>query len=419
MTWLAAALALCSAVAAGWSTALMHYGASGAVRGARAGDLARHVVSDWRWRLGVAASLVGLALHAAALHFGTLTVVQPLAVTALFFSMVFRDLLDRRRPPRRTVTWGAITAVGLGLFLTAAGPTGGSDLPDGQAAALLIGLGAVGVLVALRASRQFPAHAGLLLGTAGGIVFGLMAGAIKSTTSAWSVGELFTSWPVYAMVTIGLTGFLLNQHIYNWTRLPESLPMLNLVNPLVALAFGVVVFAERPSGSLPSLAWRSSDSPSYLRASSRWGVPRTMPTPVEAAPALSTTSGVLDPPVASARSGCGRLNGGRSRGGRVRFEAAQAQAVRHHEHRRERHRGAGQHRVEQPGGGQRQRGDVVGERPEQVALDRRRVRRESRIASTATRRSPRTSVRSLASIATSVPVPIARPRSAWRAPRRR
>ena len=253
MTWLAAALALCSAVAAGWSTALMHYGASGAVRGARAGDLARHVVSDWRWRLGVAASLVGLALHAAALHFGTLTVVQPLAVTALFFSMVFRDLLDRRRPARRTVTWGAITAVGLGLFLTAAGPTGGSDLPDGQAAALLIGLGTVGVLVALRASRQFPTYAGLLLGTAGGIVFGLMAGAIKSTTSAWSVGELFTSWPVYAMVTIGLTGFLLNQHIYNWTRLPESLPMLNLVNPLVALAFGVVVFAERPSGSLPSL----------------------------------------------------------------------------------------------------------------------------------------------------------------------
>lgn len=253
MTWLAAALALCSAVAAGWSTALMHYGASGADRGARAGDLARHVVSDWRWRLGVAASLVGLTLHAAALSLGTLTVVQPLAVTALFFSMVFRDLLDRRRPPRRTVAWGAITAVGLGLFLTAAGPTGGSDLPDGQAAALLIGLGTVGVLVALRASRQFPVHAGLLLGTAGGIVFGLMAGAIKSTTSAWSAGELFTSWPVYAMVTIGLTGFLLNQHIYNWTRLPESLPMLNLVNPLVALTFGVVVFAERPSGSPLSL----------------------------------------------------------------------------------------------------------------------------------------------------------------------
>ena len=56
------------------------------------------------------------------------------------------------------------------------------------------------------------------------------------------------------MVPVGLTGFLLNQHIYNRTRLPETLPMLNLVNPLVALTFGIAVFAEHPSGSPWSLA---------------------------------------------------------------------------------------------------------------------------------------------------------------------
>ncbi|MDF1606000.1 DMT family transporter [Nocardioides sp. YIM 152315] len=251
---MAAAIALASAVAAGWSTALMHYGASSAGHGVGAAELARHVLSEWRWRLGVVASLVGLALHATALHLGSLTIVQPLAVTALFFSMVFRDLLDHRPPPPRTVAWGAITAVGLGLFLTAAGPTGGDDAPDGRAAAWLTGLGVLGVLVALRASGRFPRHAGLLLGTAGGIVFGLMAGAIKSTTSAWSTGDLFTSWPLYVMVCVGLSGFLLNQHIYNRTRVTESLPMLNLVNPLVALTFGIAVFAERPSGSPLSLA---------------------------------------------------------------------------------------------------------------------------------------------------------------------
>ena len=72
------------------------------------------------------------------------------------------------------------------------------------------------------------------------------------------------------------------------------------------------------------------------------------------------------------------------------------------------------HRVEQPGRGQREGGDVVGEGPEQVALDRARASGATRrMASAAARRSPRTSVRSLASMATSVPVPIARPRSAW------
>ena len=51
-------------------------------------------------------------------------------------------------------------------------------------------------------------------------------------------------------------------------------------------------------------------------------------------------------------------------------EPAQAKAVQHHEHRRERHRGPGDHRVEQTSRGQRHRRDVVAEGPDQVALDR-------------------------------------------------
>src|SRR5256885_188523 len=50
-------------------------------------------------------------------------------------------------------------------------------------------------------------------------------------------------------------------------------------------------------------------------------------------------------------------------------ETAQPQAVAHHEDRGQRHRTPRDHRVEQPGRGQRQRGDVVGEGPEQIALD--------------------------------------------------
>ena len=79
-----------------------------------------------------------------------------------------------------------------------------------------------------------------------------------------------------------------------------------------------------------------------------------------------------------------------------------------------RHRRAGDHRVEQPGGGQRQRRHVVGERPEQVALDGARG-----CAGTAGSRRPRRAGRRgpgsgrAASIATSVPVPMASPRSAW------
>src|SRR3954452_16061849 len=55
--------------------------------------------------------------------------------------------------------------------------------------------------------------------------------------------------------------------------------------------------------------------------------------------------------------------------GDVAAEPLQAQGVEHDEHRRERHRGAGDQRVQQPRGSQRDGGDVVAERPHQVALD--------------------------------------------------
>lgn len=50
-------------------------------------------------------------------------------------------------------------------------------------------------------------------------------------------------------------------------------------------------------------------------------------------------------------------------------EPAQTQAVRDHEHRRQRHGQPCDHRAEYPDRRQGNRGDVVGERPEQISLD--------------------------------------------------
>jgi drug/metabolite transporter (DMT)-like permease len=250
---LAVVVALAAAVAFGWSTALMHHGASGADDGVGYLALLRHVVTQWRWLLGMVASLLGLGLHVVALHLGSLSLVQPLVVTGLFFSLVFRDALDRQWPSRRTLTWGAITAAGLAIFLVAAGSTDGVPSPDDGHAALLIGVGLALAAALVWASARLAPWAGLLMGTAAGIVFGLVAGAIKAATEAWSAGEVLSSWPAYAVCVLGPLGFLLNQRAYNRTRLPDYLPMLNMVNPLVSLAFGVVVYAERPPADAASL----------------------------------------------------------------------------------------------------------------------------------------------------------------------
>lgn len=248
----AAAVALFAAVSFGWSTALMHHSASRVPQHA-SGLIAllRHLVVQPRWLLGMAASLSGLALHALALRLGSLAVVQPLVVTGLVFAFLFRAALDRQAPPRALVGWVLLTAAGLAVFLLAAAGTTGSDRPSGNAAAMLLGLGAVVAAACfLWSRRRGPARTGLLLGASAGVVFGLIAGVLKAATGVLAGGTpLLSSWPVYVLAALGAAGFLLNQRAYHLAPLASSLPVLNIVNPVTAVLFGVLVFHERPSAN--------------------------------------------------------------------------------------------------------------------------------------------------------------------------
>jgi len=252
VTGSAIAVALAAAVAFGWSTALMHHGASGTPEHAQGlTGLLSHVVRQWRWLLGMAASLTGLGLHALALHLGTIAVVQPLVVTGLVFSFLFRSALDRRLPSRRTMLWVLVTAVGLIVFLLAARSRSGGDPMETGPALVLLAAGAVAVAVGWVAAFRVPEHTGLLLGSAAGVVYGLVAGTLKATTDSASpsIWSMFTSWPLYVLVALGVTGFLLNQQAYQLAPLSRSAPAANTVNPVVALVFGIVAFGERTPSS--------------------------------------------------------------------------------------------------------------------------------------------------------------------------
>ena len=250
-------VALAAAISFGWSTALMHHGASGAPAEASGlGALLGHVVRQWRWLLGMAASLAGLVLHALALHLGSLAVVQPLVVTGLVFSFLFRSALDHRLPSRRVTVWVLLTALGLTVFLLATGsPSVGGRIATVNAVIVLaVGAGLVATVWA--AASRSDQHAGLLFGSAAGLVFGLIAGTLKATTDAASRGvlALFTAWPTYVLVALGATGFVLNQRAYQKAPLSRSMPVANTLNPVVALVYGAVAFGERPPDDTGALA---------------------------------------------------------------------------------------------------------------------------------------------------------------------
>jgi hypothetical protein len=59
--------------------------------------------------------------------------------------------------------------------------------------------------------------------------------------------ELLTSWPMWTVIVLGLCGVAVNQQAYRVGALSASMPILNVVNVLIALTFGVVVFQEIPA----------------------------------------------------------------------------------------------------------------------------------------------------------------------------
>lgn len=245
-------VAFLDAIAFGVSTALMHHTASRAPEGADGQpglvQLIRHLITQPKWLAGVAASLGGLGLHSIALSLGSLAVVQPIVVTGLVFTFVFRAVLDRRWPPPQQMLCVVLVAAGIAVFLIGAHSSETSSAHDTGPALVFVGvaLGAAALIwwIATRVGAQ---RAGLLMGIAGGLIFGMIASMIKLVTSADSVWGALTDWPIYLLGTLGLAGLLSNQYAYNRAPLSHSLPVLNVVNPVIAVSFGILVLDEKPS----------------------------------------------------------------------------------------------------------------------------------------------------------------------------
>jgi len=255
LTALATVLALLSAATFAISTSVQHQVAGTAPESARgAVGLIVHLFSRPWWVAGQVFAVVGFGLHAMALHYGQIAVVQPIVISGIVFAVPARAAISRRLPSRAEVQAVSLTALGLAVFLVASNPTEGSSTGLGARALVLSGAGvAAAVLAAVaargsaRASRQ-----AFLLGVTSGVLFGLVAGLLKMSLGELASGgvvRMLTVWPTWALVVVGGAGVVTNQVAYRIARLSTSMPVLNIVDGLVALTFGFFVFHEVPRHS--------------------------------------------------------------------------------------------------------------------------------------------------------------------------
>jgi hypothetical protein len=266
MQGIALLIAVCSAAGFALSTSLQHLAADRAPEASRGGlQLLAHLALRPRWVIGQVVAVVAFVLHVQALRLGALVIVQPVIVSGIVLAVPVSAALARRLPSRTEMVPVALTAAGIALFLVAARPVVG-HVPAQPWVGVALTLAGAGVAAAAtwRGGRcRSGERAAFWFGAASGVLFGLVAGLIKlttltlgahSSTASGTSASLVDFWSAGAVAIVGLSGVAINQRAYRAARLSASMPVLNIVDALVALAFGVVVFGEYPAHNGPAIA---------------------------------------------------------------------------------------------------------------------------------------------------------------------
>jgi hypothetical protein len=221
--------------------------------------LVAYLIHSPLWLFGWLAQAGAFIFQAVALHNGLISVVQPLLVTELVFALVLRSVWIHQKI--RPVTWwsAGVTCVALALFISAAEPTGGSDVPTSHAwlSASLFIAGCVTVLTLL--GWLWHGSAGrraALLGAAASMLWAFDAVVIKATTdtlSEFGFSGLFTHWPVYAVIVVSIAAEFLTQAALHVGPLSVSQPFIVIVDPIVSIILSIWIFGETFTANTPRL----------------------------------------------------------------------------------------------------------------------------------------------------------------------
>jgi drug/metabolite transporter (DMT)-like permease len=205
------------------------------------------LVGDRVWLLGLAAQGAGFVAQAIALGIGSLVVVQPILVFTIVFALPLGRVLEGRRITRNEWIGATLVTVGLVVLLVASKTDAGSD--DATLVRwLAIGGAAVGgaVVLYLLALGRAPTIRAALLGTAGGILFGLSAALTKTVVSDFDRGfvAVVSDWHLYALVLVSVAAFWLEQAALQTGALAAAVSTTMAFDPLSSLLFGIVLFGE-------------------------------------------------------------------------------------------------------------------------------------------------------------------------------
>lgn len=222
------------------------------------GGQLKSLLTSPRWWLGMSLTGLGALVSSAALLLAPVTVVQPLAILAVPWTVLMASRLQRYRvsPAMWTAVavavggtlWFAVVAV---LFAAVREDLDDSRLITGAVVGFLVS-GAF-ALVGARGPQSWRCFA---WAAAGAVIYGLESGMVKAifeyvATRDWTRSATF--WTLVVLVAVGaVVATVFMQQGYATGAAEIVVGATNAVGPISAVAFGIAVLGEGANITAPA-----------------------------------------------------------------------------------------------------------------------------------------------------------------------
>jgi drug/metabolite transporter (DMT)-like permease len=207
------------------------------------------LLTQWLWLLGLAVQLLGVALQAAALDRGRVSIIQPLLVTSVIWALPLGYYMTGQVITRRLVIGAGVIVAGLAIFASFGDPAAGVDnAPASDWIASILVIGAICACLLLFANRGNLTARAATLGTIAGVLYGLSATLMKPVVESLhtvGVSGVVGGWEFWVMTVAGLVGFLFQQLSLSTGRLVPSVATVSVTNPVISVLLGALVLQER------------------------------------------------------------------------------------------------------------------------------------------------------------------------------
>lgn len=210
-------------------------------------ELFAHLLRSRRWWWGLLLLAASIALQAAALGQGSVLLVQALLMLSLLFALPVNARLWQRTVSGGEWTWAGLLTAAVIVIVVVGNPQAGrasASLRTWAAVAVVLGPLLIACVVAGRIWGGAAAAA--LFALVSGSLWGIFAVLTKEVVArlgdgGWAVAR---TPELYALLLAAAGGFAFSQLAFRAGPLTASMPTLQMSQPVVAAALGVVVLDE-------------------------------------------------------------------------------------------------------------------------------------------------------------------------------